>query len=1411
MRLIVISVIISAVLSLPTAIAMGRDIEKAVKFTRIGLREGLSQSSVFAICQDYLGFMWIGTRDGLNRYDARKFTTYRNTPSDSTSLTDNYILTILEDRKQRLWVGTSTGINRYDRERDRFIRLALANNHSGNLLSEPLISAIVEDRAGRIWFATSQGLYCLDEETDSLQLTLAFDAAMYSQQGVPMGCNNVQSFYEDRHGNIWLGTVNGVLVFEPYRSQSTLRLIHHFRHRAGELNSEDVRVVQEVQDGIFWFGTKEGGINIYSTTTKTFAYLVHQPQAKGRSLANNDVRSIIKDRFGGFWIGTINGLNYYSESDGFLTFSANDYDQFSLSNNSIRPIFQDTRGSVWIGTYFGGVCVYDRHIPVFQHFTHSPYVSSLSYNVVSGILEDGQGNLWVGTEGGGLNYIDRSRQVFRHFKQGLTGPNRLSHNNVKSLHLDQHENLWVGTYQGGLNLLKKGSRMFQHIRHDPSVPHSLSNNNVYAIEEDKQGNLWFGTYGGGLNLKKPGPILQFESYRANKTGRYRISSDLVRTVFIDSRGNLWVGTEDGLNLRRTGEDSFETYRFSLDNPSSISGDIVISIFEDSQNRIWFGTYKNGLNQYHYDTRTFSRVTEQDGLSGNNIFGILEDDKKLWLSTNNGICCFDPQSGSIKSYNIKDGIGGNEFSIGAYCKTTDGQLIFGGSHGLTCFHPRDFSASSYVPPIVFTDFRLFNESVVPGEANVLAKPIAITDTVVLNHVQNIFTVEFSALNYVLSEKNRYAYRIAGLEDQWNYVNVPSATYTNLNPGTYTLLAKGSSNDGIWNEVPATLIIKILPPPWKTWWAYSIYALLIAMGIYMIIRFTKIRSRLEHELQLEHLENERQREINEIKLNFFTSISHEFRTPLTLILAPVQHLLAHMKLDENARTMMLTVKNNSLRLLNLVNQLLDFRKQESGSFRLAVTANDLVAFIDRIASEFKHYAEEQHIHFEYSKPATSIAAWFDADQLEKVVYNLLSNAFKFAPPGGSVRLTVEKATPTTLYPQGSAIIRVWDNGKGIPSDKLSSIFEFYYQWYSGNEKNQASLGSGIGLALAKNLTEMHGGEIRVTSYHGCDKPTYTCFTVELPLGQAHIDPQQLVPPEIMEAHNPTIQPIVDHVHETAYIPETKLSRMNGQHRPLIVIVEDHEEIRKIVVQSLGIDYTIVEAANGLAGWELVRTRLPDLVITDIMMPVADGISLLKNIKQTADTNHIPVLLLTARTAMENVIEGLQFGSDDYITKPFHLDVLSLKIRNSLAARERFRQKFIRDYVLTPQPTSNEQTADQQFLLKVIQCIEDNLAESQFNVNVLAAELGMSRPVLYRKLKQLTDLSVIELINVLRLKKAAQLLSQAQLPVSQVAYHVGFSDPKYFGKSFKNYFGKSPSEYAALDTEEQTTALNHKINAF
>jgi ligand-binding sensor domain-containing protein len=865
--------------------------EESVRFFHLTTKDGLSQSSVFAIAQDYLGFMWVGTRDGLNKYDARKFVTYRNILSDGTSLSDNYITSIFEDSKHRLWVGTAQGLNRYDRCFDRFQRISIIGNGHG----EPIVSSIIEDTRGNLWFCTSQGLFSLPSDSINETPILVFNAKNIPGFEFPEGSRNVQHLYEDAKGRYWLSTVNGVYLFSFLAPTQKPIFSKSFRHAPGVLNNEDVRFVYEMKPGIYWFGTKEGGINVYDELNTSFRYLEANLIHGGSSLGSNDVRSIIKDRYEGYWIGTINGLSYYSESTGFLTFRKNDLDSYSLIDNSIRPIFQDHRGSIWVGTYYGGVSIFDRSLPLFRNYARNTSDQGLSYNVVSGILQDRNRNFWIGTEGGGLNYMTEDKKVLKKYRHHPKDFSSLSNNHVKSIYLDQAENLWVGTYTGGLNLLRKGEDGFTYFKNDPSDPNSISNNNVYTVKEDQIGNLWIGTYGGGLNVRKVGTKDYFEHYRPGKTPPFNLSSDLVRTVFIDSRENIWVGTEDGLNVKWADEDSFEQFRFSDKDPNSISGNVVISIYEDTKGRLWIGTFKNGLNEYVYADKIFRRIDEEDGLPGNNVFGIVENSGILWISTNRGICAFNVEDNQIKKYNIKDGLLGNEFSIGTVCKSHSGELLFGGSHGITAFYPEDIPSSAYYPKVVFTDFRIYNKSISPNEDGVLSAHISVKPHIVLNYRQNIFSVDFSTLNFVIPDKNKFAYRLEGLEEDWNYVATPTATYTNLAPGEYCLLIKGASNDGVWGAEPEQLFITILPPPWRTWWAYLLYAVFAAVTMWSIVRFTKSRSELKYQLYLKEIEAENERKVNEIKSSFFTNISHELRTPLTLILNPLHHMLSAMKSD------------------------------------------------------------------------------------------------------------------------------------------------------------------------------------------------------------------------------------------------------------------------------------------------------------------------------------------------------------------------------------------------------------------------------------------------------------------------------------------------------------------------------------
>ncbi|WP_057936308.1 two-component regulator propeller domain-containing protein [Algoriphagus resistens] len=1377
------------------------------KFTHINVNDGLSQGSVHAICQDYTGMIWIGTRDGLNKYDARKFTIYRNKQGDSTSLSENYIISMLEDRKRRLWVGTYSGLNLFDRVKDQFIRIPLRDVKGVFLHSQPIIYSIFEDQNGSLMVATSKGLFSIEEGMTDAKLI--FHSRLFPAIAIPS--NQVQFVYRDSEGLLWICTDAGLYAMQDSGDD---KLIFRQAFVEGEtglaLNDRNTTVVEEVSKGVLWIGTKKGGINVYDKSTGRFSYITHNPKNPD-GLLNNEIRSIRKDIRGGYWIGTFGGLNYCSKEGIWQRFVSDQKDPYSLSHNSVRPVFQDRKGAVWVGTFFGGVSILDRDIPKFENYVHSPYVPSLSHNVISSILqasEDGN-ELWIGAEGGGLNYLNRKSKTFKHYAYEENDPSSLSHDNVKSLHLDKSGNLWIGTYLGGINLLRKNTESFIRISHEPGRVSSLSHNSVYAIAEDEEGNFWFGTYGGGLNFMKADSENLFERYSPSNSGKYFISSEWIRSLDFDSRGNLWVGTEEGLNVLWKGAGEFQTFKFSLENPKSISGNVIISVFEDSKGRIWIGTYKNGLNLFHPEDNSFSGYGVEDGLPGNNIFGIAEDENgDLWLSTNNGISRFNPDSGITRNFDIEDGISGNEFVMGSYCTLSTGEIAFGSFQGLTVFHPDSLRSNTYVPPVILTDFKLFNKSVRPREGTILPNHIAETEELVLRHNQNVFSVEFSALNYLLPDKNRYAYKLTGFEDDWNYVDNPVATYTNLNPGSYTLMVKGSNNDGLWNEVPRLLSINVLPPPWKTWWAFLIYGLLIAAGVMLLMRFTRIRSTLEQSLYIEQLEKEQQREMNEIKLNFFTNISHEFRTPLTLILTPLDRILAETDLSSESKTVLESVRLNGLRLLRLVNELLDFRKQETGNMEISVSRDDLVEFLGEVLLTFRYYADEKKINLTFEPEEESIQTYFDRDMIEKVIVNLLSNAMKYTEQGGEVSLKVGKIKPDAIFPDGAVYFVVQDNGHGIPEQDLEAVFDCFYQV---SDKFSRSRGkensSGIGLALARELVSAHSGTIEVESNNEADiKKRYTRFTVTIPLGNRHFKLGQInmqeegaevlrdTPADLQTLRLELLSPSQKGVRTSSTGPE-QTSGTAQENKPILAIVEDNREVRALLEDSLSDSYRVVTAADGSEGWEKIQKYIPDIVISDVMMPHFDGLELLSKIKQDIRTSHIPVILLTARSSVDYLVLGLRQGSDDYITKPFRLDVLKLKIENILVGRENLRKKFIREYLLLPQEEQPSlESPEKEFLKKVISIVETNLGEEKLNVGLLVTELGVSRPVLYRKIKQLTDLNVIELINHIRLRKAAQLLVLGQWTISEVAYKVGFSDPKYFGKTFKVQFGKSPSEYIA-----------------
>ncbi len=1243
---------------------------------------------------------------------------------------------------------------------------------------------IFRDHAGNLWVGTTTGLYRSNNDEQHIFKKIEADTA--GKTGIISP--HVRAIYEDPKHELWIGTDHGItkihqeqnggLTFETYKSNSGGR----FR-----LSSDYVDAITEFPRGVLWVGYYNAGLDKIDLSNDS-VFNFSTTSSPITRLSHNNVRKILINDDGKLWIGTRNGLDILDPLTNKIKVLRHDVNNFeSLSDNSIHSLFKDKAGLIWLGTFYGGANYYSPRTFTFTKYKPQPQQNSISHNVVSSIIEDPDShNLYIGTEGGGLDYLDRQKGAFTVFRKG----NRiydLQHNNIKCLYFDVNNNLWMGTSGGGLNIFNPKTSRFNDIS-DVKYINDQITEWIYSIKGDIKGNVWIGTYGAGLYCydHRSHALKHFNA----GSGKTDLSSDQIRTLLVDSKQNIWIGTLAGLNKLNAAQDSTYHYLSVDSDTSSLGSNTIYTLYEDSKHRIWAGTLGGGLNLYVPEEECFIKYTVRDGLPSNNVFGILEDEGgHFWVSTSNGLSLFDPGSKQFTNFNNADGLPGNEFYYNSACKTTDGQIFFGSKQGLISFNPAQIKFNDFKPPVYVTELKLFNKPVQVGDyTRLLKQDISRTKSLTFNYKQNIFTLDFSVLNYTRSIKNQYAYKLEGLEDQWNYVNIPSATYTNLQAGQYTFLVKGSNNDGVWNETPTSLIINVLPPPWKTWWAYVMYVLILLMALVLLTYFLRIRAKLEHELQLEHLENERQNELHQTKLQFFTNISHEIRTPLTLILGPLENLLRQRKDEPRLYHKLLGIKHNADRLLRLVNQIIDFRKQETGKLNLHAAEGNIIKFIREIKLSFNDQAESRGIDFELQTDLSELKVWYDRDELEKVFYNLISNAFNHTPNDGRISVSISAGPTINDGPKNEYVrIDVEDSGEGIPADKLDKIFDRFYQV---DKQGLTEYGSGIGLALSRGIVSMHSGEIKVTSRQSePGQKSGTCFSVYLPLGNGHFSEDQII-------HDFKDSEAIEHylrftdTAEKLEFDEHEYHLQQGTTFHLL-IVEDNSEIRHFLKEMLGSEYLVLEAPDGEAAWEMAIKEIPDLIISDIIMPGIDGIELCRQLKTDERTSHIPVILLTARTALVHKVTGLETGADEYVTKPFNITVLKLQIRNLIKSREKMRRRFTKEMML--QPANIEiSSPDEKFLRRSVEILEANLEDHEFNVEKMALEIGMSRPVLYRKLKALTGLKAVDFIREFRLKKAAMFLEQQKLSVSEVAYKVGFNDPKYFSKSFKKQFGMSPTDF-------------------
>lgn len=1343
------------------------------QFSQLNISNGLSHNQVNCVFKDSEGFMWIGTASGLNRYDGYTFKIFKHNADDKKSLIGDFITGIFEGPGKMLWVSTRNGYCYYDPETEQFDSDISRMTSSLKIPGYPYVSKIIRNGKGEFWFVCpDSGLYRYNE------LKKTTRRYYHHPSGSSLHSNFIADITWDAAGNIWLVYRDAVVEKLDVKQNRITYYTDIFRKSASDKDGYYAITIDRDNDLWFYSPNLNSGAYYYSPSSGAFRHITDEPGIV--KLKSNNISNIIQADDDLIWIATDHGgINLLDKKNFTVTYLLNrEDDGKSLSQNSVT-LYKDDSGIMWAGTFKEGVSYYHKNIirfSLYRHFASDP--KSLPFEDINKFAEDKNGNLWIGTNGGGLIYFDRKAGSFKQYKHEPENPNSLSSDIIVSLCIDHEQKLWIGTYFGGLDCFD--GRKFVHYKHDDKVAGSIADNRVWNIFEDSSHKLWVGTFDAGLQL-----FDQTKKMFSPLFKKTDIRSPFVSALFEDRKGNIWVGGYFGIDviLKNTGR----VIHYSTDKNvvNSLISNTINGINQDSRGLMWIAT-REGLSILNPETGAFQSLTKQNGLPDNTILDILEDNQgTIWLSTANGLSrvTLAPHKGAytfrFENFDETDGLQGREFNVQAALKTSKGKLIFGGGHGFNIFDPLTIHANIYKPKLVFTDFLLFNKSIgAQEEVNghvVLTKAISATQALTLKHSENVFTIEFAALNFFNPNKVKHQYMMEGFDKDWLDADngTRKATYTNLDGGDYIFKVRAISQEGRWEPDYIALKIKVLPPFWKSTTAYFIYALLLAGTLFFVRRrgIKKIRRQFEIEkekqdakLLIEHERQEARRmhELDMMKIKFFTNVSHEFRTPLSLIMAPVDKILKHTETEEQKHQLQL-INRNAKRLLNMVNQLLDFRKMEVQELRLHTGSADIISFIEEVTYSFSDIAEKKLIRLVFDSEVQSLVINFDPDKIERIIFNLLSNAFKFTPDGGhiSVLLAMVEKTPE----QRLLEIKVIDTGIGIPLDKQDKVFERFFQnEVPGSMVNQ---GSGIGLSITKEFIKLHNGEISVESEPGQGSYFTILLPVDLTAGE-----------QLSAVHAPD---------------NSEMAGTDGTTKKLsVLLVEDNEDFRFYLKDNLNDTFHIIEAANGREGWQKTLALHPNLVVSDISMPEMNGIDLCRKIRNDKRTSHIPVVLLTAVTGDEQQLQGLETGANDYLTKPFNFEILSSKLRNILAMQQDMRKTYQKQLDVKPTEVVAD-SFDEAFIKKAVQLIEKNIDNADFSVEELSSELCVSRVTLYKRALALTGKSPVDLIRTIRLKRAAQLLESSQLTISQIAYKVGFKSQKYFVRCFKAEFNCLPSAYA------------------
>jgi signal transduction histidine kinase/ligand-binding sensor domain-containing protein/DNA-binding response OmpR family regulator len=1406
------------------------------KFKTLTSKDGMSSSHSRCLAQDEQGLIWIGTNDGLNVFNGYEFKNYVHTDTSDISLGRNFITALFFDNQKRLWVGSHRGVDLYNAEKDDFILFNPANER---LPGSNSINWFYQDQNNTLFAGTNYSLNYFNEATRK------FEKHEFPSQLNIKG--KVTAMLQDRSGKYWLGTENGLYQYVP-EDKSFLRFIHN---GFGSLTDNQINTLFEDKNGRIWVGTRNG-LNLYLGKNKGFKHYLNE-KGNANSISFNFINCIQEDISGNIWVGTSEGgLNKLDpSSQTFIRFLRDDHDPFGLADNSVKDIMVDKNGALWI-TGFRGLNYQSPYQLQFDNLSFKAFdPGSLRDNFTTTIFKDSKGYIWVGNRNG-ISSFGPCSINFTHYTHQPGNPTSIADGAVLNISEDSEGNIWTRTHTKKFNKLNRERNTFESYSFEPPG-REMNQEDLKFMYASTDGNIW-------VTLKDG--IVQYD--QSKNTISYHYIPDSIRRggpsyLYEDRKGNFFVISRDQVYIfdKQKLEFSFADLIPEEHKPFHIT-----QIYEDEDDNFWIGSTHHGLMFINPKENVSKLYRPGKDLPLFNIQGILKDNaNQLWMGTNKGLARLDLLTGEHQLYTLSDGLHHNEFNLNAAVISEDGKMYFGGSHGISTFYPENILKNPHPPKVVFTNFELFNQAVEIGNDTPLKKALGLTKHIELDYTQSVLSFQFAALNYNSSEKNQYAYRMLGFEDEWNYSGTRRhVTYTNLAPGrTYTFQVKASNNDGVWNEEGTSIDIYITPPFWATWWFYSLMVIIVLGSTYALYRWRTrqlymqrkslermVKERtVEVEAQKEklaaHAQNlksankeiksknkeilkqaEKLRTIDDLKTKFLANISHEFRTPLTLILVPLEDLISKSKPNSETNRLLSMMDRNARRLLHLINQLLDLSKIEHGKLKLDLKTDDINSFVRSLALPFGPLAKKDEIIYELNFPNEEVWAAFDADKVEKIVYNLISNAFKFTQSKGKIEVCLEKRQRMSCGIQNTqhsvehyVQISVRDSGQGIDSNHLPFIFDRFYQAEPSSARK--SEGTGVGLALTKELVSMHHGEINVESTLGLG----TLFVVKLPclaeISRENVNPNAIEDDVANSAHGyleekPPESEIVDQYSDLTNLAQIEIPPLQAdfQEAPLLLIVDDNDDLRFEIKRIFSTQFRVEEACNGNEGWSKALHHTPDIIISDVMMPEKDGLAFCKLLKNDPTTSHIPTILLSARTASEEA--GLRCGADDYIIKPFKTNTLVLKVKNLMDSRQRFREVICKELGLektfTKDTTFQAKICSQDigFIEKSIDIAVQHLSNPDFELERFYRELGMSRSLVYNKLKSLTGLGPNEFIRRIRLNKAAQLLQNEAAKISDVMEEVGFNHRSYFVKCFKNEFGHLPSEHGKeTGADEEMLSFN------